>query len=136
MTEFVGVILLDKNGRVALQLREEDRQMNPGMWSVFGGHLEEGERPEDGALREIGEELSVALDSDKLTLLGKFEREDQVFHIYYYPVIEELDHAVLREGQAWRWCSPEEIRSGLKEGERVVEYHARFLGQFFQDLTG
>jgi hypothetical protein len=35
--EFVGVILIDDQGRIALQLREPNRDLNPGRWSVFGG---------------------------------------------------------------------------------------------------
>jgi 8-oxo-dGTP pyrophosphatase MutT (NUDIX family) len=61
VTEYVGVILVDGHGRIALQLREHDRALNPDRWSVFGGHIERGEKPEQAAIREISEELSGTL---------------------------------------------------------------------------
>lgn len=136
MTAYAGVILLDADKRVALQLRNEDRALNPGMWSVFGGHLEEGENPAEGALREIEEELSVRLTRDRLESLGQFSRGEDRYHVFYYRVEGELDAAELREGRAWRWCTLEEIQSGEIDGNRVADFHASFLVQFFQTLSG
>jgi ADP-ribose pyrophosphatase YjhB (NUDIX family) len=136
IVEFVGVILVDNQGRVALQLRAEEQELNPDHWSVFGGHIEEGEGSAKAAIREIEEELSVKLSEDKLVSLGRFEREDHAYTIFYYRVEDELEDAVLKEGVDWRWCSMEEIKVGLIEGKRVVSYHVKFLGQFFQDSAG
>ena len=134
--EFVGVILVDNQGMVALQLREEEQELNPDHWSVFGGHIEEGEESAKAAIREIEEELSVKLSEDKLVSLGRFEREDHAYTTFYYRVEDELADAVLKEGVDWRWCSMEEIMEGVIEGKKVVSYHARFLEQFFQDRVG
>lgn len=130
--EFVGVILEDAQGRVALQLRENDRELNPDHWSVFGGHMEEGEESAMAAIREIEEELSVKISADKLVSLGRFERKDHAYTIFYYRVEDELVDAVLKEGVDWRWCSPKEINEGVIEGKKVVSYHAKFLEHFFQ----
>lgn len=130
VTEYIGVILEDRQGRIALQLRDQDQQLNPDSWSVFGGHIENGELPLQAAVREIQEELSVALDPEKLQSLGRFEREDQAYTIYHYPVSNELEKAELTEGVAWRWCTPDEIERGTINGKPVVDYHTRFLVQF------
>jgi 8-oxo-dGTP pyrophosphatase MutT (NUDIX family) len=131
-TEYVGVILQNDRGWIAMQLREKTRELNPDRWSLFGGHIEQNEEHLNAASREIKEELSVALDEKKLKFLGRYERENQVYHIFHYLVTHELDVAVLKEGVGWRWCSPEEIRNGEVEGKEIVEYHARFLVQFFE----
>lgn len=37
-----GVILEDDCGRIDFQLRDDNPKIvNPGMWSVFGGHIDE-----------------------------------------------------------------------------------------------
>ena len=130
ITEFVGVILEDSQGRIALQLRDQDQRPNPDKWSVFGGHIEEGEDSAQAAAREIREELTVSLSLEKLNSLGRHERSDQAYTIYHYRVSDELDEAQLKEGVAWRWCSQDEIEGGMVEGKPVVDYHARFLIQF------
>ena len=129
--EYVGVIMEDAQGRVALQLREENRDLNPDLWSVFGGHLDAGEEVQEAAIREMKEELSVKLTEDKLVSLGRFEWKDHAYTIFHYLVEGELDEVVLKEGLDWRWCSMEEIKEGVIEGKKVVEYHAEFLRQFF-----
>ena len=59
ITEFVGVILEDDQGNIALQLRGRDQRLNPDSWSIFGGHIEEGEQPLQAALREVREEAGL-----------------------------------------------------------------------------
>jgi 8-oxo-dGTP pyrophosphatase MutT (NUDIX family) len=130
--EFVGVILLNRQGCVALQLREPDRELNPDLWSVFGGHIEIGEQPEKAAIREVKEELNVVLSPEKLKSLGRFVRKDHAYNIFIYPVSHELDKAELKEGRSWRWCQPQEIQEGVVEGKKIVDYHARFLLQFLE----
>ena len=59
MREEVAVGLITApDGRLLLQLRH-DRPGVPaaGMWGLFGGHVEPGERPQDTFLREVDEEL-------------------------------------------------------------------------------
>jgi mutator protein MutT len=135
IVEFVAVILNDNQERIALQLRERDQELNPDRWSIFGGHIENGEKPEQAAMREIKEELSVNLSPDKLKPLGKFVRENHAYSIFVYPVSQELDNAVLHEGLRWRWCYQEEIQKGGVEGKRIVDYHAHFLLQFLESRT-
>ena len=136
VTEYVGVILEDGLGRIALQLREPDRTLNPDRWSVFGGHLKTGEAPIRGAVREIEEELSVMLGEEKLNYMGRFEREEHAYHIFHFTAGDELEGAELKEGLAWRWCSPKEIMGGVIEGKKVVDYHVRFLERFFEGGKG
>ncbi len=136
IVEFVGVILEDNQGRVALQLREEERELNPDHWSVFGGHIEEGEEPLIAIVREMEEELSVKLSEDNLVSLGRVERAGHAYTIFHYQVEDELDEVVLKEGLDWRWCSIDEIKEGVIEGKRVVEYHAGFLVKFFLSSAG
>ena len=51
--------LLVRDGAVLLGLRAADRALLPGVWDVFGGHIEAGEAPHQTLLRELREELGV-----------------------------------------------------------------------------
>ncbi|HEX5003813.1 MAG TPA: NUDIX domain-containing protein [Gemmatimonadales bacterium] len=42
-----------------LVLRRSARGRSPGAWEVVHGHIEEGERPEEGARRELREETGL-----------------------------------------------------------------------------
>lgn len=76
---FGCVILVDAEGRVLLQERDEHAPIDPERWGLSGGHLEPGEEPEAGAYREVEEETGVRLEPDTLELFGVFE----VFHPTY-----------------------------------------------------
>jgi 8-oxo-dGTP diphosphatase len=62
----VAAALVDGEGRVLLQQRSPGRSM-AGLWEFPGGKVEEGERPEAALVRELEEELGVAVDPARLT---------------------------------------------------------------------
>ncbi len=54
----VHVLLFNKNGEIALQLRSKKKKFTPGHWSTSaGGHVQSGETYEQAASRECEEEL-------------------------------------------------------------------------------
>lgn len=56
----VHVLVRDSKGNVFLQRRAESKDMHPGLWdSSVSGHLDAGERYDDAAVREMGEELGI-----------------------------------------------------------------------------
>ncbi|GGR40823.1 8-oxo-dGTP pyrophosphatase MutT (NUDIX family) [Nocardioides luteus] len=69
MTEFAAVILVDRRGWVLLQERDEHPRIAPEKWSFSGGHLEPGEDPLAGAIRELEEETEVRLSPGDLELV-------------------------------------------------------------------
>lgn len=60
----IGVIILNKNGKVLLGKRISKHGQNT--WSFPGGHLEENESPTDCALRETKEETGIELTNTQL----------------------------------------------------------------------
>lgn len=129
------VILEDERGRVFLQLRSQIKGIaNPGQWGLFGGHIEAHESPEQGALREVEEELSVHLRPEKLRPLRQWARRDgsKQYYLYHYPVNNELDQAALTEGQRFAAFWPSQIYLGVIDGDEVVSYHLEYLTQFWQ----
>ncbi len=43
MTRFAAVVLVDAEGRLLMQERDEHAPIDPAKWGFCGGHLEEGE---------------------------------------------------------------------------------------------
>jgi 8-oxo-dGTP diphosphatase len=56
----VACALIDADGRVLIAQRPEGKGM-AGLWEFPGGKIETGERPEDCLIRELKEELGIAV---------------------------------------------------------------------------
>lgn len=128
----VGVIEIDRWGRLLLQLRDADLppERYPDMWSIPGGILEPGEAPDAGALREFEEETGQLLETLKLYRVYRRGADlltslTDVFHIYY--VDADIDETLVEvnEGQAFRYFAPADL------GALAMPPHTRhILGEF------
>lgn len=57
------VVVYHPDGRMLLQKRSDDKDIQPGKWdTAVGGHLAVGEDFESGARREMNEELGLPYD--------------------------------------------------------------------------
>jgi len=58
----VHVLVFDGSGRLFLQKRSMKKDLSPGLWdSSCSGHLDAGEDYDAAAMRELGEELGLAV---------------------------------------------------------------------------
>jgi 8-oxo-dGTP pyrophosphatase MutT (NUDIX family) len=73
---FGCVLLVNAEGAVLLQERDEHAPIDPDKWGMSGGHLDPGEDPEAGAYRELEEETGVRLPPGTLRHFAQF----RVFH--------------------------------------------------------
>lgn len=110
----VGVILVDADGRILLQQRDDKPDLRyPGWWTIFGGAVEAGETPEQAIRREMLEELNIELpyrywrsyDCPARSKPGEVRTADHIFIAQLDRPVEEL---TLLEGQAMRLFAPEE----------------------------
>lgn len=62
----VALALADNDGRWLMHRRPEDKH-HGGLWEFPGGKVEPGEVPVNALIREIEEELGIALDPAALT---------------------------------------------------------------------
>lgn len=67
----VHVLVGDTSGRVYLQKRADTKDNHPGVWdSSCSGHVDSGEGYLAAAVRELGEELGIELESPLVELFG------------------------------------------------------------------
>ena len=59
MNHEVVAALIIQSQRILLGQRASDRAFYPGVWDVFGGHIEAGESLEQTLVRELQEELGI-----------------------------------------------------------------------------
>ncbi len=131
------VILEGAQGRVALQLRGNIATIaNSDRWGLFGGHAETGEEPLQAAVREVQEELTCALDPQKMKFLQSYYRSaDKEYFIYHYFVDGELNDAKLTEGQCFGFFSRHHIELGSIDGKGIVAHHLEAMRNYWEGKT-
>ncbi|MBN9492469.1 NUDIX hydrolase [bacterium] len=116
--EGVGVIEIDRWGRLLLQLRDADLppERFPDTWCIPGGLMERGEPPDAAALREFEEETGHLLQELKLYRLYRRPADlptllSDVYHVYYIDADLPEDMIDVNEGQAFRYFAPAELEA-------------------------
>lgn len=115
----VHVVVQSSDGRILLQKRSMDKDIQPGKWdTAVGGHLTLGESYEQAALREMAEEIGIHPAEPPRPLFTMAIRntiESEQTRVFmtvsdgpFTPQKEELD--------ALRFWTPQEIREAMGTG--------------------
>jgi len=113
-------------GKVLLQLRtKEEGLFFPGFWSIFGGGLDEGERPEACILRELKEEIRFR--PEHIMYWKETPYKEFIFHIFIGLIDLEKEEIALREGEDMGYFSEEEI-----DKMDIAFDYKQYLLEFFE----
>jgi isopentenyldiphosphate isomerase len=128
----VHLHVFNSKGELYLQKRPEWKDIQPGKWdTAVGGHIDDGETPEDALTREVGEELGI---TDYLPeRVGKYvfdsQRERELVYVNrtvydgpIHPSKEELD-----DGRFWTMA---EIMDAIGKEILTPNFESEFL-RFF-----
>lgn len=87
-----------KNGEILLAQRDANKLLYPLLWDVsVAGHIDAGESIEQGAIREIKEEIGLTISENDLYKIGVFE----CFQSYDNGIVDnEFHHTYLIELKA------------------------------------
>jgi 8-oxo-dGTP pyrophosphatase MutT (NUDIX family) len=136
----VAVALLYQNDRYLMQLRDNiPTIIYPDHWAFFGGHIEPGETPKIGVLRELTEEIGY--EPPQLDFFRTYTTDQAVRHVFYGALTVELDRLVLGEGADLKLVSPAEIEAGeafstaLQQVKPLGAPHRQVLLEFMDFLT-
>jgi 8-oxo-dGTP diphosphatase len=107
-----AVALIDADARVLIAQRPEGKQL-AGLWEFPGGKVEAGERPEETLIRELHEELGIAVQEPCLAPLTFASHAYERFHLLMplYACRRWDGFAQPREGQALKWVRPRDLAS-------------------------
>lgn len=107
----VAVALVDADNRVLLAQRPAHKMLG-GLWEFPGGKLEPGERPEDALIRELDEELGIAVQEACLAPLTFASHSYPEMHLLMplYICRRWEGFVTAREAQALKWVRPAALR--------------------------
>jgi 8-oxo-dGTP diphosphatase len=105
-----AVALIDADGRVLVAQRPPGKVM-AGLWEFPGGKMEAGERPEDTLIRELREELSIAVKEACLAPFTFASHSYPDFHLLmplyvcrrWEGTVTPLEHSALK------WVRPKDL---------------------------
>jgi len=102
--------LFDQEGRVLLAKRPEGRPL-AGLWEFPGGKVEAGEAPEAALIRELHEELGIAVARQDLTPLTFASHTYPDFHLLMpvYLCRHWRGQVTAHEGQELLWVRPDTL---------------------------
>jgi 8-oxo-dGTP pyrophosphatase MutT (NUDIX family) len=107
----VAVALLYQNQHFLMQLRDNiPTIIYPDHWAFFGGHLEPGETPEEGVLRELEEEIGYR--PPQVNFFQTYTTDLAVRHVFYGPLLVPVTDLILGEGADLKLVSRAEIEQG------------------------
>lgn len=111
----VHLLVFNRRGELFLQKRAKNKDVQPGKWdSSVGGHMQPGETPLQGVLRETAEELGLRGEPVHFVYqyLWRNARESELIRTYF--AISDgpftLQASEIDEGRFW---SPMEIATHL-----------------------
>lgn len=121
--EVASVAAFNEDGMLLFARRRDTRK-----WTLPGGHIEEGESAEEGAVRELLEETGLSAES--VEVLGHCELKDKNLIVYSFQVTVPKDEYPEEvndpdeECDEFRWVNPDvippEILSNLHSPENVT----------------
>jgi 8-oxo-dGTP diphosphatase len=103
--------LVDPDGRVLIAQRPAGKPL-AGLWEFPGGKVEAGERPEETLIRELKEELGIAVNEACLAPLTFASHSYPDFHLLMplYVCRRWEGTVTAQEGQSLKWVRPNKLR--------------------------
>jgi 8-oxo-dGTP diphosphatase len=113
MKKIAAIILENDKGQFFFALRDNKPGIPfPNHWDLIGGHVENGETPDQALVREFKEELD--LDLKEFTFFKKFDclsgdAYPNIKYIYSGKINIPIEEVTLLEGERPQYFSKEEI---------------------------
>lgn len=115
--------ILLKNNKILIGKRPKTKKTYAGFWDVFGGHVEDGETPEEAMKRELKEELDIEVAEYKFFYLMKNDLDStskKACDHYFFIVTKWKGLIRNSDAEALEWVSKKDLSkfkfsAGLKD---------------------
>jgi 8-oxo-dGTP diphosphatase len=105
-----SIIFINDQRQILLFLRDDAPDIPyPDMWDVPGGHIEQGETPEQCIAREMKEEINLDLEEFQLFSIIKFT--DRIEYTFWEKANLDIRRIQLNEGQRLKWFTENEAKN-------------------------
>jgi 8-oxo-dGTP diphosphatase len=107
-----SIIFVNDQKQVLLFLRDDIPNIPyPNMWDVPGGHVGDGETPEECIVREMKEEMDLELED--FQLLSVMEFTDRIEYTFWKKANLDIKSITLHEGQKLKWFTESEVKNTI-----------------------
>jgi len=105
-----SIIFVNDKKQILLLLRDDKPGIPyPNMWDIPGGHVDDGETPEQCIVREMKEEMDLNLE--EFQLLSVMEFIDRVEYTFWKKANLDIQSINLHEGQQLKWFTEFEAKN-------------------------
>ena len=118
MPKGAAAVIFDREGRVLLLLRPAFVTWMPHKWALPGGHIEEGERPIEAAVREVREETTLVITDPT-----EFYMSPNGEVVYFTVRGQSGDVTIDWEHDDFAWVYPEDLTNydRVSELDNVIQ---------------
>jgi 8-oxo-dGTP diphosphatase len=116
----VEVWTINRNSEVLLTQRNKDKTTFPLYWEATGGAVQNNETSKDAAIRELQEEVGLAVVNDRLYYLGDFRGDNWFMDSFVYLLPGDPHPAISlqpEEVSAAKWLPLNELSN---EKEQII----------------
>lgn len=136
----VGMWIVEKSGRLFLTRRSPKKRYAPGKWENPAGHVQAGETPIHGVIRELFEETGLTVAESQIQLLGCSCSWPYLGRDYGVYMNVNLDEVRFQKGETCgaKWVTFQEFAQMAQAGEFApsLTQHMRGYRQAFLEFTG
>jgi 8-oxo-dGTP diphosphatase len=113
MKQIAAIIFQNESGEFLLYLRDNKPDIPfPDHWDLIGGHVEDGETPEEALVREVKEEIDIDLKDYEFFRIYECltgDAYENIKYIYSGKINLPLEKITLLEGVRAQFFKKEEI---------------------------
>lgn len=122
--------------KVFLPKRADAKKFLPGVYELPGGHVDFGEEPVAGLIREINEELGMEIEVGDpfyvFTYTNDIKRSHSIELVYFGTFVSEPSNLALNpeDHSEFDWFAEDELKNATTEGKGLdnIEFKAMLKG--------
>lgn len=132
--DYAGVLIEREDGKLLFQLRDNNPNIkNRNCWSLFGGGINDGEKPINAVIRELKEELGLKVKKEQLRHLMTIPQITKKSYLFKLR-LSKTKKLKLKEGTSFKYYTipqlfkKKNIVSSLRLLLRVYPFISKIRG--------